>query len=208
MCRTFWEAGSAKIRTKGSFHRNQTGTLRGRPSGRGAAIAVVGRGDDPAAAKDLAAFAAAHGEPLRPGQFRQILPPGLAASCQAIQGRPNEAFNEEETQDIETVHGLAPGAQIFYLGGACDDDGEALPLLDALTQVTDRHLAGIVSDSWVFRYAQATPSPGLAAAYEQVFEQGAAEGTGFCFGSGDTGDNSVLPRASGRRSSTRPATRG
>src|SRR5262249_30593759 len=61
-----------------------------------------------------------------------------------------------------------------------DDDLGTLSGLDALTEVTDRRLASVVSNSWV-----PTPySPGLSAAFEQVWEQGTVEGIGFYFGSG------------------------
>ena len=46
-----------------------------------------------------------------PGQFTQILPPGLDASCAGTTQGPFPLANEE-TGDVELVHALAPGANI------------------------------------------------------------------------------------------------
>jgi subtilase family serine protease len=158
-----------------------------RLAGQGVTVAVVHPWAYPTAAQDLATFAARHGEPLRPGQFTQILPKDLNASCpDGIQAGHARATNEEDL-DVEAVHAMAPAADIEYFGAECDDDFGTLSVLDALTQVTDQHLASIVSDSSGVPVA----SPGVVAAYEQVFEQGAAEGIGFYAPSGDSGDNAV-----------------
>src|SRR5215813_1826684 len=149
-------------------------------TGEGVTVAVVRPWREPTAAQDLATFGARHGEPLRAGQFTEILPADLDASCPNGIRAGNNAVNVEEIPDIEAVHAMAPDAGIDYLGARCDDDLGTLSGLDALTEVTDRRLASVVSNSWV-----PTPySPGLSAAFEQVWEQGAVEGIGFYFGSG------------------------
>ena len=51
-----------------------------------------------------------------------------------------------------------------------------------------RRLADVVSDSWYLKGTENTMDAATVAAYEQVFEQGAAEGIGFYFGTGDAGD--------------------
>ena len=146
-------------------------------TGEGVTVAVVMNGYSPTAAQDVATFAAAHGQPLRPGQFTQVLPPSLA-DCPGPEG--------EEVPDTETVHDMAPDARLVYVGAGCTD--AAVTALDGLTTVTDRHLASIVSDSW----ATAPVSPGMVAAYEQIFQQGAAEGIGFYVDSDDEGSNSSV----------------
>jgi subtilase family serine protease len=154
-------------------------------TGQGVTVAVVHQWAYPTAAQDLATFGARHGEPLHPGQFTQILPPGLNASCpDGIQAGHARATNEEDLE-AEAVHAMAPEANIVYLGAECDDDFGTLAVLDALTEVTDRHLASIVADESGVPVA----SPGVVAAYEQVYQQGAAEGIGFYAPSGDSGDN-------------------
>ena len=147
-------------------------------TGEGVTVAVVRPWREPTAAQDLATFGARHGEPLRAGQFTEILPADLDASCPNGIRAGNNAVNVDEIPDIEAVHAMAPDAGIDYLGARCDDDLGTLSGLDALTEVTDRRLASVVSNSWV-----PTPySPGLSAAFEQVWEHGAVEGIGFYFG--------------------------
>ena len=81
------------------------------------------------------------------------------------------------------MHAVAPDADIVYVGAAsCNDDD----LLDSLSKVVDNHLADIVSNSW--GDVEANETPDVAAAYDQVFQQGAVEGIGFYFSSGDDGD--------------------
>ncbi|HEY6786157.1 MAG TPA: S53 family peptidase [Trebonia sp.] len=155
-------------------------------TGAGVTVAVVHPWRQPTAAHDLAIYGARHGEPLRPGQFTQILPAGLDASCARTTQGPFPLANEE-TADIELVHATAPAAKIVYVGAKCDDGEGTVQDLDALATIVDHRLATIVSNSWAAVGTDATLSPGLVGAYEQVFEQGAAEGIGFYFSAGDGG---------------------
>jgi subtilase family serine protease len=161
-------------------------------TGKGVTIAVVHPWRQQDAARDLATFGARHGEPLRPGQFTQVLPAGLDASCAGTTRGPFPLSNEE-TADVEAVHAMAPAANIVYVGATCDDGEGTVQDLDALTGIVDRHLATIVSNSWAAVASDAALSPGLARAYEQVFQQGAAEGIGFYFAAGDGGEYSGGP---------------
>jgi subtilase family serine protease len=167
-------------------------------TGKGVTVAIVGVSEDPSAARGVAKFGARHGQPWRPGQYRQILQPGLAVSCQEV---PD--VHSEQAADAETVHDMAPAANVVAVLAQCGlgagervfnafTDASDLPVLDALTQITDQHLASIVTSSPTIRVSEATTSPGLVAAYEQVFQQGAAEGIGFYFAAGDYGDNSLV----------------
>lgn len=156
-------------------------------TGAGQSVAIVAGGRTPTAARDFATYARRNGAPLRPGQLTQIVPKGLDASCQTEGPEESEDF-----ADLEETHDMAPGSQLTALSAKCDDDGQAVPLLDADTDVVDHHLASIVSTAYNARYNEATVSPGLTAIYEQVFEQGAAEGIGFYVDSDDEGDNSSV----------------
>jgi subtilase family serine protease len=156
-------------------------------TGRGVRTAVVGVWRTPSTPRDLATFARRHGEPLRRGQFTESFPRGLAASCRTEPARFAEDFG-----DVELVHAMAPAADLSYFAAKCDDDGQALPMLDEYTAITDQDSASIVSSAWNARYNEATVSPGLVAAYEQIFEQGAAEGIGIYVDSDDEGDNSSV----------------
>jgi hypothetical protein len=79
---------------------------------------------------------------------------------------------------------MAPGARIDFVASDCTSITDPL---DAETRIVDGHLANIVSDSWHLGLETQMPA-GLIPAFEQVFEQGAVEGIGFYFSSGDRGD--------------------
>ncbi len=73
-----------------------------------------------------------------------------------------------------------PTPRSVYVGAASCEDSD---LLDALALIVEKHLASIVSNSWGEPYDGATHR----AAYNVVFQAGAAEGIGFFFSSGDSG---------------------
>ena len=153
-------------------------------TGKGVTIAIVDQGSSPTIVSDVNTYSSRHGgQPLRPGQLTKYLPSDIAKSCAAMNGEP-EAY-AEESLDVEAAHAMAPDAGIAYVGAGCGND--PAPLLDALTRIVDRHLADIVSDSW-FLGTEAQVTPDVVTAFQRVFEQGAVEGIGFYFASGDSGD--------------------
>ena len=91
----------------------------------------------------------------------------------------------EETLDVESVHGMAPAANIVYVGAPNNfQDLDA-----ALNNVVDRHLAQIVTNSYGFP-TEVLP-PGFIKPYQQTILQGAVEGIGIYFSSGDNSDESL-----------------
>ncbi|WP_328365869.1 S53 family peptidase [Streptomyces sp. NBC_00445] len=154
----------------------------GAHTGKGVRVAITDAFASPTIAYDAASYAKKHGDAAwKTGQLRQVLPKKYthtgADECDAA------GWYGEETLDVEAVHAVAPAANVTYVGGAsCMDDD----LLDSLSRIVDNHLADIVSNSWGDIEAHQTPD--LAAAYDQVFQFGAAEGIGFYFSSGDNGD--------------------
>jgi subtilase family serine protease len=149
-------------------------------TGQGVTIAVVDPGASSTIVSDVNTYMRRHGgQPLRPGQLTQYLPPGLASSC----GTELAPYGEEHL-DVEAAHAMAPDADIAYVAADCSS---GLGPLDAETEIVDHHLADIVSDSWGFGPETQVPA-GIIPAFEQVFEQGATEGIGFYFSSGDQGD--------------------
>jgi len=152
-------------------------------TGRGATVAVVDDSLPPTLEQDLDTFSAAHGLPqLRPGQFTENLPADIGTSC------PAQPAYTEQALDVEAVHTMAPGADIVYVGTDCT---ALTDTLDAETRIVDGHLADIVSDSWHLGVEQQLP-PDLITAFDQVMKQGAIEGIGFYFSSGDHGDWSAV----------------
>ncbi|MFI1968118.1 S53 family peptidase [Streptomyces cinnamoneus] len=154
-------------------------------TGKGVTVAITDAYASPTIAKDIAEYAERNGDKAyRKGQFSQVLPADYTHT------KPDECdaagWYGEETLDIEAVHAVAPEAGIVYVAGAsCQDDD----LIDSLHKIVDGRLADIVSNSW--GDIENNETPDVAAAYDHVFQQGAVEGIGFYFSSGDDGDNTV-----------------
>lgn len=154
---------------------------KSRNTGKGVTVAITDAFASPTIAADAAQYAKRNGDPgYRKGQLTQVLPADYRYTEECDAG----GWYGEETLDVEAVHAVAPAADIVYVGGAsCTDDD----LLDSLAKVVDNRLADIVSNSW--GDVEANETPDVAAAYDQIFQQGAVEGIGFYFSSGDNGDN-------------------
>ncbi len=81
---------------------------------------------------------------------------------------------------------MAPGANIIYVGAP-----NAFQDLDAaLNHVVDRHLASIVTNSYGWN-TELLP-PGFVKPFNSILLQGAAEGIGIYFSSGDFSDESLV----------------
>jgi subtilase family serine protease len=100
----------------------------------------------------------------------------------------------EQALDVEAVHGMAQGANVLYYGAASCNDAD---FLTTLAQVVVDDKASIVTDSWgeaAFSLDDdgnlvSSVDQDLVNAYEDVFKQGAVQGIGFYFSSGDDGDD-------------------
>jgi len=156
--------------------------LAGTPyTGKGATVAIVLDGRSPTMEADANRFFAAHGVAgFKPGQYAENLPPDFDCS------EWPDGDNPEEALDVETVHIIAPDAKVVFVSTGCaygDYD-----FLDAHTRVVDDHLADVVSNSWPG--VESATSPALITAWELILQQGAIEGIGMNFASGDSGDGS------------------
>jgi subtilase family serine protease len=159
--------------------RSAYGIDEGRTNGSGVTVAIVDAYASPDMPRDVNTWAAHLGEPkLSAGQYHQTLAHSYddEAQCGA------SGWYQEQTLDVEAVHSMAPGAAIEYVSAA---DCTLEPLLDALTWIVDNHAADIVSGSWAGGEQGLTTSD--TSVFDQVFEQGASEGIGFDFASGDCG---------------------
>lgn len=145
--------------------------------GTGVTVAITDAYASPTIVADTNAFSREEGVAgFRPGQLNQILPSKF--NDQNVCGN----WSVEETIDIEAVHTIAPGATINYVAGENCGAG----LFDALNKIVAHHLANQVTDSWS-NGGENLP-PNYIAAQQAIFVQGAAEGIGFGFSSGDNGD--------------------
>jgi subtilase family serine protease len=164
-------------------------------SGKGATVAVVDAYGSSTMLADANQFSTNHGDKaFKTGQYTEVVTPAQWNNQDACGGPANWAG--EEALDVEMVHGLAPDANVVYVGAnSCMDND----LSAALANIVDNHLADVVSNSWdgLMHSTSGDESAAQIAAYEQIFEQGAIEGIGFDFSSGDCGDNSPAAAATG-----------
>lgn len=147
-------------------------------TGKGVTVAITDAYALSTMEKDANTYSVRHGEqPFRPGQYREVLPDTFdnVDACGAA------GWYGEEALDVESVHAMAPDANITYVGGRNCIDG----LDEAMIKIVDNHLADIVSNSWGDLTEHYTMA--LIKAEEQIFKQGAIEGIGFYFSSGDCG---------------------
>jgi len=112
-------------------------------------------------------------QPLRPGQLNALYSQdGSGAPAGGIGG-------VEDTMDVEAAHGIAPDADIVALGPNMDWSS----LAEEYAYIEDHDLASIVSTS-----AALFETAGMRAVYDQIFQEGALQGIGFYFSSGDVGN--------------------
>lgn len=148
-------------------------------TGAGQTVAVVDAYASPTMQSDADEFSQINGEPgFSSGQYEQFLAKKFddtaANECDA------PGWYGEETLDVESVHDMAPGANVRYVGAQdCTDAG----LLASLAFIVNTDLASIVTDSW----GEPADDSTLTSVYDQTFQVGATEGIGFLFSSGDSG---------------------
>lgn len=156
-------------------------------TGEGATIAIISTDYHPTMAADADEYFSSHGEAgFASGQFSDVVLPTVAASCADY----DPEADPEEPIDVESAHIGAPDAKIVNVATDCQQtsaSGEFLQdSLDGVTAVVDGHLADIVSGS--FGVSEPADAPADMAAWDPILEEGAVEGIGFDFSSGDGGD--------------------
>jgi len=172
---------------RGAYQIPQSGL-----SGKGVTVAIVDAYGSPTIASDVDTFDQDNGfAPFKPGQFTDLSTPADfydQSSC--------GNWTPEESLDVEETHTMAPNAKIDYVGAnSCND----VDFIAAESDIVDNHLADIVSDSYTedIYDTNGNTSQTLIDAYDQVFEEGAAEGIGFYFASGDCADDAPAIVTSG-----------
>jgi len=178
--------GYTPAQIRGAYNVAQSGE-----TGKGVKVAIIDAYIPPTLESDANQYAQwaagqpggnpALDKPFATGQFSVVLHPGAttwddtsASECGA------SGWYGESTLDVESLHGVAPDADVTYIGASdCTDEG----LGNAIAYVINTHAASIVTDSWGEPYDQST----LVPVYDALFQAGAAEGIGFFFSSGDDG---------------------
>lgn len=154
--------------------------------GRGVRVAALLFYPIPTVVADINRFDGNHAVPgLAPGQLTEVLPSSFVepppAAC------PLADDQQEAEGDLETVHDMAPGAQLLYVAAAsCAPED----ILTATNEIVDQHLADIVTNSYTLAFASVSPAVQQAA--HAAFVQAAIEGIGLFYGSGDLGDVSTV----------------
>ncbi len=164
-------------------------------TGRGVTVAITDAFASPTLQNDADTYATAHGDSaFSSGQFSENNDRGY--DPQRVADCGGNHWYGEQTLDVEAVHGMAPAANVIYYGAAsCYDDD----LMASMARAVSDDQASLVSNSWgepsfVVVNGQQYPTidSGLIAAYEGILTQGAAEGIGFYFSSGDSGDDAAV----------------
>ena len=176
-----------------SQYRGAYGLQNGQGGGGGVTVAITDAFDASPLLSDANTYATRHGDrAFTPRQFSDRSVPDSTVGTRVADCGGNHWYGEQ-TLDVQAVHGMAPSARVDYYGAAsCYDDD----LLAALSRVVQDNDASIVTNSWgeptEVRLSNGSVVPTLDQstidAYESVFEQGAAQGIGFYFSSGDDGD--------------------
>jgi subtilase family serine protease len=165
------------------------GTVNRGVSGRGQTVAIIDAFAAPTLYADAAEYASRNdpGHPLPASQFSEFVFPTNTAleppdQCDAA------GWYGEQTLDVEAVHAMAPGAHILYVGGSdCLDSS----LDQALNYVVAGRLADVVSNSYGDLGEDGIPADEIQA-FNQIAIQGALEGIGINFSSGDDGDDAAI----------------
>lgn len=149
-------------------------------NGHGVTVAIIDAYASPTILADSNALFDLQGEPeFAAGQYTEtdLGPFDLQDECGPT------GWNEEESLDVQAVHGLAPGANVHYVGAMDCDTG----IDGAINYVIQNHVANLVSNSY-----GNLGEDGLGdevAIEHSLFMQAALQGIGFYFSSGDAGDN-------------------
>jgi subtilase family serine protease len=171
--------------------RGAYGVTASGATGDGATVAITDAYDAPTLEADANTFSSRHGDqPFKQFQFSDRSVPEDASTGSDCGGN---GWYGEQALDVEAVHGMAPAAGVLYYGAAsCNDDD----LMAQLNQVVVDNEASIVTNSWgsptfvvIDGQVFSTIDEALVKAYESIFEQGAVQGIGFYFSSGDNGDD-------------------
>jgi subtilase family serine protease len=172
--------GYTPAQIKGAYN------ISGAYTGAGQTVAVVDAYASPTIVQDVNQWSRNRGLPtMNASQFTQVVAPGTYKRPQNSHQDP-QGWYGEETLDIEAVHGMAPGANIVYVGAPNNyQDLDA-----ALNHVVDRHLAQIVTNS--YGWNGELLAPGFIKPINDTLIQAAAEGIGVYFSSGDNGDETSV----------------
>ena len=162
-------------------------------TGSGQSVAIIDAYASPTMSADINQYSANHGLPaMTASTYVEHLPAQFTdqALCDPA------GWAGEESLDVDAVHSMAPAATIHYVATSSCEDSAFLAAYDTvLTGNGGAPLASVVSNS----YGDTGEDIDAATrdAEHAYFVQGATEGVGFFFSSGDDGDetdNGLTPQ--------------
>jgi len=151
--------------------------------GKGVTVAIVDAYDSPTLQSDTQKYFKMNdpSHPLTNSQFVNVEPSSIA-NVDACGG---SGWYPEQALDVESVHTMAPGATIEYVGAKdCTDMGLLGGVSTAITSG-----ANVVTDSWGDTLGDLLEPTGDRTAYDNTFLLADASGVSILFSSGDDGDN-------------------
>jgi subtilase family serine protease len=152
-------------------------------NGAGVTVAIVDAYDSPTLLQDAQEYYKindpAHG--LKSSQFTNVEP--ATVTNEGICG--GSGWYAEQALDVESVHAMAPGAHIEYVGAQDCFDNNLLAAVN--TAVTSG--ASVVTDSWGDTLGDIFEGPSAEQAFDTVFQLADSTGVSVLFSSGDSGDN-------------------
>ena len=153
-----------------------TGAIKSGNDGKGVTVAVLDAYYNPTLVSDLKQYSKNHDLPA-PNITLKKFPPYLDPD-------PNQqGWYAEQALDVDSVHSMAPGAHILYVGAKSNSN---TALDHAMAWVLDNKAADETSNSYGFRGENVPGS--VIQEEEALFMQAQAEGIGTYFSSGDSGD--------------------
>ena len=164
-------------------------------TGRGATVAILDAYDSPTMLADANEWSVANGLPaFAAGQYTSHVTPSAWDDESACGG--TSGWGSEQSLDVESVHAMAPAADILYYGADSCQDSD---LLAALSDLITNHLAQVISDSWggPLHSGGGSEAASTVAEYDHLFQLAAVEGITMNFSSGDCGDNSPTTNCGG-----------
>ncbi len=155
--------------------------IQGGNDGQGVTVAITDAYSSPTMLSDADTWSTQNSLPtFGPDQFTEVTPRADGYNDEKECGP--QGWYGEETLDVESVHAMAPGANIVYVGAKNCAGG----LDTAWASAIDNHLASVVTDSWSDG-TEALPA-GVINFYHEFLLEAATTGITVMFSSGDDGD--------------------
>ena len=150
--------------------------------GNGVTVAIVDAYAAPTILSDANEWSTDNGiAPFARSQFVQDTPAPDGYNLESECGP--QGWYGEETLDVESVHAMAPGANVLFVGAKNCAGG----LNKAWASVIDEHLASVETDSWLFG-PEDIVSSGQQQFFTEFLLEAANTGVTVQFSSGDSGD--------------------